>query len=392
MPNPTRKVLDHNNLINFRIKQKQDPQKFRDQFLVIFETLRVAEQNFNVIISTAGRIAKVFANLRRYTTFDINAVLNVVDDMRIVFGLIRLRIIRDFNIFPQKGEHVAAADQQLPERIRQNSHRCLCPLAALLQAIAKCFSDLKVNIRSDTKNNLWGTIEPLHKVLENMEAGFSQRQDGEHSGLAQCIMIHERNSRYLVTSTAPRYRAVEGLRLYTADLRRSHLNGMKAVLPEQSLARVIALERYSAEVEGEFSAAKKQGTNWTKQTSSAKAEVESILGCNGSFSTRGRYMTACLLDHLRFQIGRSTAAQEDERRKTEGRDVHSTISCAEWELYITLLHNPDPERRDTPHVVAVSYGMPKAKTWETSKSNTRPPVATSAPPRPSPLPAYPKPT
>ena len=380
---------DHDKIINFKIKNKQDPEKHRLQFTQIHASMMAAEKNFDVIISTANRIASVFAKFEQSTSFNITGMTNLVQDLKTIFAILRRRLRRDYGSESPQPRRVAALYEELPQRILQDAYQTICPLTMLLQAVAQSISDLNVHVQSGTKNGGWGAIEPLRKILVMMERNLRTTEgDNEHTGLAACIMFHERNSRYVVTSTAPRYQRIAGLQAYAYVLRHNHLNSMRNVLPPQSLARVEQLESYCENLKAVWDKLPKQGRTWT---GGPPPVVESVMGCNASFATSGFYMTACLMDHLRFQMSRPELAQEMERNE-RNRNVHGPFSCAEWELYITLLSDPDPDEPYAPRCVAMSYGMPKARTWENIKFLPRPSAKMDTPPRPCPLPAYPKPT
>lgn len=379
---------DHNKIINFKIKNKRDPDKHLLQFSQIHDSMIEAEKNFDVILSGANRITTIFAKFQQYTSFDITGITNLVQDLKTIFSLLRLRLVRDYGSESPHPRRIAAPHERLPQRILQDAYQNICPLTMLLQAVAQSLSDLNVQNHSGTKNGGWGAIEPLKKVLVTMERNLRGiEDDNEYTGLAACLMFHEKNSRYIVTSTAPRYPRIPGLQTYAYVLRHNHLNSMRNILPPQSLERVEQLEIYSENLKSAWEKLPKQGRTWT---GGPPPIVEKVMGCNASFATSGAYMTACLLDHLRFQMSRPELAQNLERTENN-RNVHGPFSCAEWELYITLLSDPDPSEPYAPRCVAMSYGMPKARTWENDKFGQRPSVRTNTPPRPCPLPAYPKP-
>ncbi|KAG6362343.1 hypothetical protein INS49_010573 [Diaporthe citri] len=379
--------LNHNNIINFKIPNKQDRTKHEAQFTQMLDSMDKAEDNFGVLLAAATRMSSIFANFNQSTRFDTEGVNNLVQDLKKIFALLRLRLRRDYGFEARPGRRVATPGERLPDRIVQDAYQNLCPLTTLLQSVAQSISDLKVGVQSGSTHNGWGAIDPLRRVLNRMEENLYQ-VGGEYTGLAQCIMFHERNSRYIVTSTAPRYKHINGLQIYALGLWHNNILRMRNVLPPQSLERVEKLEDYSENLKKVWVKLPKEGRKWT---GAAPPVVESIMGCNASFGNTGVYMTACLLDHLRFQMTRPEKADKSERN-AGNRDVHGPFSCAEWELYITLLNDPDPDQPYAPRVVAMSYGMPKARTWETHKPAQRPPTTTNVPPRPSPLPAYPKPT
>lgn len=386
------KSFKHEQLVTFKISKKKTQEIIQEQVEVIQQHMEVAEHNFTTILQAAVKISRIFSNFQRVTAFDLEIITNLVQDLRTIFRLLRSRLRREFPDVAVRGQQAAPGDQ-IPDRIRRDVYTCLCPLTMLLRAVAQCFSDLKVAAPSNAGNNAWGTIEPLHRLLSQMERNMvrTRRDDSEapgaHIGLAMCIMLHERNSRYLVTSTSPRYGALKALDSYGRGLRIAHLERMKAALPDEAQDRVQTLERYSENV------AKSEREKTTKPDQPSLDAPEAIMGHNAAFRTTGAYMTACLLDHLRFQIGKTAhATQLEKAKRYEERDVHGTTSCAEWELYITLLHNPDPKGPHAPQFIAVTYGMPKSRTWETNKISTRPAPTNHQAPRPTPLPTMPKPT
>lgn len=390
--------FNHEQLVNFKISKKKGQTRVEEQVTVIHEHMDVAEKNFTAILQAAVKISKIFSSFGRLTTFDLEGIITLVQDLRTIFRLLRSRLSRQFPETPITGQ-LAAPGDQIPERIRRDVYPCLCPLTALLKAVAQCLSDLKVAAPSKAGKNVWGTVQPLHGLLVHMEGSLSTTEVGandalgEHIGLAVCIMLHERNSRYLVTSTAPRYGALIGLDKYGRAMRIAHMTQMRGALSAEAQDRVQSLEAYSESVMQERFAARKAKATWTGVPEAKLATPAAITGENAAFTTTGNYMTACLLDHLRFQMGRTAHAIELEKsKKPEERDVHGTTSCAEWELYIALLHRPDPNRPHVPQFVAVTYGMSKSKTWETNKFNSRPAPTNHQAPRPTPLPTMPKPT
>lgn len=399
MPPKQHKPFDHEELVNFKISKKKGQTDVLQQVNLVQHHMEVAERNFDAIVEAAVKISKIFSNFKQITTFNLGSIIDLVQDLRIIFRLLRSRLDRQFQSKTVSGRQAAAPGEQIPERIRRNIYTCLCPLTVLLQSVAQYLSDLKVRVPHDASNNAWGTIQPLHRLLVHMEKGLTRttalanENEGEYIGLAVCLMLHERNSRYLVTSTSPRYGALRALDTYARALRIGYMNGMRDILPEESRKRVQTLETYSENVKSERDATLKAKQEWNGAPTATLDNREAIMGHNAAFRTTGDYMTACLLDHLRFQIGRmETAKNAEQNQRVEKRDVHGTTSCAEWELYITLLHSPDPERPHAPQFIAMSYGMPKARTWETNNFSQRPPTQKKDPPRPSPLPTFPKPT
>ncbi|KAK2601396.1 hypothetical protein N8I77_010850 [Diaporthe amygdali] len=395
---PGRKPFEHDELVNFKITKDRTQSNVLEQVDLIQEHMEVAERNFDVILAAAVKVSKVFSNFNRITTFDLGSIINLVQDLRTIFRLLRSRLSRQFPGIIIRRQS-AAPGEQIPERIRHNVYTCLCPLTVLLQIVAQCLSDLKVRVPQDVGNNAWGTIQPLYRLLVHMEkslsttTGVAEGQPAEHIGLALCIMLHERNSRYLVTSTAPRYGALKALDTYARSLRIGYMNRMRASLSEEARKRVQSLETYSESVKSERDATLRAKKQWNGAPTATLTTPETIMGHNAAFRTTGDYMTACLLDHLRFQFGRiETATSAEKAQRPDKRAVSGTTSCAEWELYITLLHSPDPDRPHASQCVAVTYGIPKAKTWETNKVNQRPPTTTHHPPNPTPLPKLPRPT
>ncbi|KAG8156755.1 hypothetical protein KVR01_013360 [Diaporthe batatas] len=389
MPPKQLPPFNHEKLLDINI-QSETPENIR----ALQDQIQVAEHNVIAVLQAAQKIADTFSSLDRVTNFNLQIIDNLVQDIRTIYRLLRSRLFSQFPGVPPRGQ-LAAPGDRIPEKIRENAYSCLCPLTVLLQSVAQCFSDLKVSAPSEAGNDAWGTIQPLHRLLRHMEGrllttnNVVRNETGDYIGLAFCIMLHERNSRYLVTSTSPSYGSLKGLDDYGKHLRILHMRRIRQSLSEEFSGRVQLLQAYSEDVKRERRAA---GKAWSGAISTTLDEPEVIKGHNAAFRTTGRFMTACLLDHLRFQIGKTAYAADIENATTrKERSVAGPTSCAEWELYVTLLQSPDPEEPYAPQYVAVTYGMPKSKTWETDKTSSRPAPTAQRSPAPTPLPPMSRP-
>lgn len=86
--------------------------------------------------------------------------------------------------------------------------------------------------------------------------------------------------------------------------------------------------------------------------------VNTIPGCNGSFSNLGDYRVVCLVDFFRFNISRPRPAEEKEVQPMIAKRMAFTHgSCAEWELY-----NTAPARQPVQRTTA--NGAQKQTNWD----------------------------
>lgn len=331
------------------------------------QELTKAENNFNVVLQTANCVK----NLRLLPGFNDEIIQHLVEDLEAVFALIRREMYRRTDGYGYSGSEVVATEgSKTPMRLQQNYYTTLCPLALLLKAVAASLTRLQVKVHS----NEWGTIKPLRRLLLQMgpklessapikKNNANAKDTGCYPGLATCLLLHEHNSRFTVHSSVPRYYRLTGMRSYSSTIRSEGVTEMRRQCSFQDLQRVKAIEEYSSNILAAYNEAKSGNMEW--DTSAIPRIFESIDGCTATFKTKGGYLRACVLDKLRFEMAMPDGAKDTERRiNVMDRGGNRIQSCAEWEFFVAIMNDPDPESAPTPPTAAhMEPGMPKPTTW-----------------------------
>lgn len=347
-----------------------------------------AEHNISVVLETAARTSEV---LSKWTKFNIAPLLDLARDLKSVLALVRREMNQRPGCRNYNGSKPAAEKRErIPKRLRPKDtgrcgHDCLCPLTKFLQLVADALSDL--NLRFRPSDRVWENITPLWGLLNRMQALFQRptfkprkvknpEDDQELDlcpGIATVIMFHERHGRFVVTGTAPRFVRLTGLQKHAFAIREAYIREMEHGLPENEVERIRALIQFSEGVKQASKAARMARPHREPNIGPVPGGRGTIAGCNASFGNTGRYRRACLMDFFRFDISRPNAAQVgEERLSVIQRLAFEPRSCAEWELYVTILHRPDPaEPREPPKAVRhdTLTGRPKPATWDTNNKN-----------------------
>lgn len=345
-----------------------------------------AEHNFDVILRAAAQTSQI---LRPWVELETDRLVELVADLKALFTLIRREMNQRSQCLNYEGRKpVAPPKAKMPQNLQKKAYYdCLCPLTVFLQAVATALSDL--NLRISPGGHQWGTITPLWTVLNGMQSKFQrppQKQkeanvprDAEPdlcSGIATLVMFHERHGRFTVAATAARYLRLTGLNDHSVQLREKYIRNMESQLSREAVARISTLVEYSEGVKKASNAVRQTRPPQPPSVGAVPGGKEKIPGCNASFGNTGNYRTACLMDFFRFDIRRPMQAQEQEDRfMIIRRMAFKSRSCAEWELYVKVLFDPDPVaprppppavRRDTLHETK------KPKTWDTKQAPPRP--------------------
>jgi hypothetical protein len=204
--------------------------------------MKLAEHNFDVILAAAEMAAKT--PLAHFLGgLDTSPLKDLIDDLRRIFGIIR-----------------GSGDKLKKETL--NKYDCLCPLTVFLQIIAKGLNTLNVKTKGNPE---WGTITPLHKVLDGLDAELQSlnqtrakakrkskqpKEDDAHyfPGISQCIMCHYDDGEYTITSTAARYDALIGVRDWARQVRDVYLQKLENELDENRVRKINALLQYSEDL------------------------------------------------------------------------------------------------------------------------------------------------
>lgn len=187
-----------------------------------------------------------------------------------------------------------------------------------------------------------GSAQSLHSLVKGTEEKLiSANETGDFcAGLAHTIMFHEKNSRYTVLGSAPRYKRLLGLQRFATDTRNKYLEKLQSTLNEATITRVREVENVSKGI----SQAAREGNPPTEPP----AEYERILidGMNITVTAKGKYKPACLIDYLRLTIARPPeAAAEEAKLPATQRMPQNFKACAEWLMVCYLFSSPDPTSR-----------------------------------------------
>lgn len=345
------------------------------------------EDNISIINEQATRITKTLSALK--VSLDLGEFHSLIADLGKVLKIIRelvklqqaVNSEKDANRRKELSARLSAYDPPLPAMFRKpaaaGQSGTLCPLTVFLQAVSASLTTLKIRRIAGgmgTAQAIIGLLEAMSTQLNNANG----RKD-ECRGLANCIMIHEKNSRFIVFGTAPCYRKLRGLQDFAWETRDKYLMKLEAKLPEAARDRLRDAERFSRQILDDSRAGNKP-----IQAPDGYTQLV-INGTNVSVTAKGKYKTACLTDWLRMVIERPEAAQEEENQMpvAKRRPQEKITSCAEWILVTYLLYSPDPANPPT-------LGRPTAGSHKKSdswpKNGERPKVAVAAAKAPEALP------
>lgn len=247
----------------------------------------------------------------------------------------------------KKGTAPPLQQIQLPAGFVLNTYDCLCPQTVLLQALAAVLPIIDMKDREEGM----GSNGVLYKVLNGMQDSLGKAnpiprpgdETGFIAGFANCIMLHESNSRHIVIGTVARYKTLKGLQHY-ATMRRNEwlerLRNDKKVKPADR-ANLEAAEAIS-----KFMMAENKANRPIDMDSEQIQTFEKIRipGSNVTLTPRGKIKYACLTDYVRMDISRPPKAADVEKEtKIPSRLVQNFKSCAEWGMACFLAVSPDPE-------------------------------------------------
>lgn len=252
----------------------------------------------------------------------------------------------------------------------------LCPLTVFLQAVASSLTTLKIN----SIEGAMGTAQAIIGIQQAMRTELTDaNDDGDQcQGLANCIIIHEKNSRFIVVGTKPWYKTLKGLADFAWATREQYLKQLQTKLPKDIMDRIVAAERFSKQILEDT----KAGNKPTQPPEGYKELV--INGTNVSVTPKGAYKNACLTDWLRMSIKRPEAAQKQEdETPVEERKPQQVTSCAEWALVNYLFYSPDPENPPA-QGKPIAGSHKKSDSWP--KDGEKPKAAVAAAKAPQPLP------
>ncbi|KAK3331280.1 hypothetical protein B0H66DRAFT_613531 [Apodospora peruviana] len=363
-----------------------------------------AENACDRIQSAAERVKRVLPRSANFQTRDLD---RLVLDYKTTYAFIRRQIRAEFpeaNIVDHS-RLVAKPNDQFVENLKR--HSCLCPLTVFLRLVAESLTRLRIDIdinpekmkprkmnpgkanaKKDTdKNILWGKIRPLQEILNTLNKNIKPFQHVDlngnkqgpqfYPGVAACLMFHEENSCFTVTSSAVRFQRLTGLGEFGYKVRQNYIQMMRGRLPSGTQKRIEEVEKASQELYEQFenkdwkTAPYKNPFKDKEGGDPGRVMKVELRGQAATVNPNGNYKVACLVDFCRFVITRPTKGdtkedkqtQDDLRKAKRGRQPFPANSCAEWEMWITILSKPEPPSTAMRRPVAKYQGMPRSNTY-----------------------------
>ena len=328
--------------------------------------MKLAEDNFDIILAKAKVVATSTVLAHFIGGEEMIAPLEqLIGDLKTTFKFIRLEALSRYPQLNLRGKPLPSNGEAFPNMLAQ--YKCICPLTVFLRSVAQGLTRLHVRSGDDA----WRSIGPLRTLLVSLEERLvSSRKTWP--GLAKCIMFHEEHSQFTVTSSTAKYSCLLGMRDLAAEVRNRHMDSMKAKCTPEVISRIAAVDKDSIDLNTHFKKRKGERDEawiqWQNPFSDQNNKVQ-VPGLGATFSTGGEYMVACLLDYWRFEMDKPPAAWDAENRFTVlARRSYEAHSCAEWELWVTNISTPRPQK---PHFAPMG-GMVGARTMY-SQHTTQPP-------------------
>lgn len=366
------------------ITEKSD----EDQFRAMNDEVVIVGKNIDVIREYAFKIKTTLSNLE--VRLDLEEFENLIADLKSVLRMISKTI--DFQRRYNSERDVSKRNKLLSTRLSENDPPVpaafrksaaaehldtLCPLTVFLKAVSISLTTLNIGSMSGGM----GTAQAIIGLLQAMSAQLTKKgpSDKQCRGLANCIIIHEKNSRFLVFGTAPYYKNLRGLQNAAWETREKYLKTLQGKLPEAAKLQVKAAEVLSRQIWEEAMA----GKTPTQAPEGYNQLV--ITGTNVSVTPRGQYKSACLTDWLRMVIDRPEAARkaEDMMPVDQRRAQKQITSCAEWVLVNYLFYDPDPAKPPTQGKPSAGSHK-KSDSWPKSDEKAKTSVAAAKAPEPLP--------
>lgn len=384
--------------------------------------MSLAELNFTKVQQAAENVEKILVKIGGDRIFSRAELDLLIQDLRTTYTFIRRNIKDRHPQNPSLINQAEAVAKSSPTSFRADSlsrHPCLCPLTVFLQEVAKALTNLRSDIDIDynqakvnpkkaeeAARRGWGAIKPFRAILQELSKSlkpceFTRTRTGGGTGqpiavvffpgMAQCLMFHEENSAYIVTSSAVRYENLLGLQKLGYQVRDRYIKSRRDRLSPTTEARIRQVEFGSTTLWEQAQNPPKgpdgRPAPWQNPFGPGGIQPATMTGQNGAFDPRGNYKNACLMDFCRFIIDKPLEAAKREERQAKkdnkkpnmkpNRPPFPENSCAEWEMWITILSTTEVSAGSTtrPRPVARKDGQ--------QRSDTYPPTPQVASKRPS---------
>jgi hypothetical protein len=181
-------------------------------------------------------------------------------------------------------------------------------------------------------------------------------------------MLHEEHSNFTVSATAPSYVLLRGLNTLGRMVRKTRLQSLWEHCSAETRVRIQKMEDLSNQM---ITVYKENGDRDDAMPEDhpfrdTRNQVD-VSGFGASVNTDGGYKLACILDYWRFRMTRPAAldslAVATLIQYGKSRRAWSATSCAEWELWVTLLASPSLRPIPFAQILPMRGGMEKSGTW-----------------------------
>jgi len=140
----------------------------------------------------------------------------------------------------------------------------------------------------------------------------------------------------------------------------------------------MAVENSSRELHEHVKEQNLKDPNWKSPFERDETRV-SVSGQGATFSPGGIYRLACLIDYCRFTMERPPETwKKEEKLKRHKRRAYEHDSCAEWELWITILSDSRTPTAPARYPRTAQAGDPRSNTYPHPQPTVPRPSKTSS--------------
>lgn len=344
------------------------------------EELSAAEVNLNSILEAAKTVQKIPSPIKA-ADFRTDHLESLIYDLKAVYSEIRHRIqAHDPSVDLLGGKVRANRDQLAPTNLKK--YHCICPSTIFLQLVAQSLTNSYMNIvinytnieslpkaRNGKQNttNPWGDVEPLQRTLVGLSQQLkgvrvTDKSDPYYPAVSQCIMFHNEDSQLTVTSSSTRYTFLPGLSAIGRQNRQEYIRALATKCMPEVQQRIMEVENSSTYLYEHAAEQDVRDPDW-KTPFDRDGTRGQVAGQGATFSPRGDYRLACLIDYCRFAMEKPPYAAKKERGgKTSRRRPYEHDSCAKWELWITVLSDSRTPTAPARYPKTAQPGDPRSST------------------------------
>ena len=351
--------------------------------------LSVAEINLDSILEAAKRAQKILSPIKA-AEFRTDHLESLIYDLKAIYSEIRRRIQACDPVVDLLGGRVRGTRDR-PPPTNLDKYPCICPLTIFLQLVADSLTRSYVKIvfknkevKPPQQTDPWGDVVPLQRTLVSLSQQLVSMkakdtdQDPYYPGVSQCIMFHNEDSQLTVTSSSTRYAFLPGLFAVGSKNRKEYLRGLATKCTPEDQKRIMAVENSSRELHEHIKEQNLKDPNWKSPFERDETRV-SVSGQGATFSPGGIYRLACLIDYCRFTMERPPETwKKEEKQKRHKRRAYEHDSCAEWELWITILSDSRTPTAPARYPRTAQAGDPRSNTYPHPQPTVPRPSKTSS--------------